>query len=466
VLENLDEVLPELPFINEQRHYLNILEEVGRALSKRYFQAKKNEKNGVINLKPLQDKVNELQNQNEKLVLENKTLREKLIQEGDSRAHSMFQWKRDREQLERNNQTLRITNEKLLSNLQKVNEQMKHFSEMAKQKSNNNPLAKTKFFEEESNNAILPTLCYFYENQQKVDLQEFEAVIYAIARKADIHDKSMPRESITSKNFGMELLSKINLQKDTPRTTNMENIKIHFHTEKQTKTGECAVILENVKDVKKIVIQSVEFYSEKEIKTLKKIEPIIINLLENYRKLEMTQESMILSLPKTGRLGESKALEDLVKDLNDFDSVKEESNVHFSEFNNNHQKHSKSSNLCSLEKKIQLSQKLSTDPQISKNFSFAYLPSSGGSGSNVQFFELKSKLDYKTNTITEVDEIEELFSGSEVETQKNTIERRNSTIKELEDKIENLEVRVNRVKSKSKRKLHRKTPKSSRQQKF
>ena len=246
--------------------------------------------------------------------------------------------------------------------------------------------------------------------------------------------------------MGLEILSKIDFQRTDSNKTHKEGRKIQFYTGNKQKTGECFGGFNKINEIDKIIIESIEFISQNKIEMLHQIEPVIISLLENYRKLDKTQESIILSLPETGRLGESKALEDLVKDLNDFESVKNDSEIKISQINQN-SKHF--SNICSLDKKSKFSHKKSTDPQISKNFSFAYLPGSGsvGSGSNVQMVaSIKSKISYKTNTIREVDEIEELLSGSDLDTKDTMLKKNSKKIVSLEDKIVGLEVILNREK--------------------
>ncbi|MEL6748561.1 MAG: hypothetical protein AAFO79_12245, partial [Pseudomonadota bacterium] len=169
LLENLDEVLPELPGIRARPELKGLMEETGRLLTKRYFQANKEKKHEQVSIGPMKKQVEELKLRNGKLEEENKHLRQRISEEGDSRMQSMLEWRKDRDGLERVNEQLRVTNEQLLVNLQKTDQQMKMMTKQLKGKGAD-ALAKTKFFEEDKNDSILMTLCYFYEQKKKISI--------------------------------------------------------------------------------------------------------------------------------------------------------------------------------------------------------------------------------------------------------------------------------------------------------
>lgn len=443
LLENLDEVLPELPGIRARPELKGLMEETGRLLTKRYFQANKEKKHEQVSIGPMKKQVEELKLRNGKLEEENKHLRQRISEEGDSRMQSMLEWRKDRDGLERVNEQLRVTNEQLLVNLQKTDQQMKMMTKQLKGKGAD-ALAKTKFFEEDKNDSILMTLCYFYEQKKKISISEFEEVIKSVAREYEVNSKHIPSISIHSKTMGLNILSKIDTPEKQVRASESQAKKVDFFLGVNKKTGDCIGGFENIEDVTKIIIDTKQFIPKKTQEIFERMEPIIVNLLENYRKLNATDESIILPLPKTGREGESKALEDLVKDLHDLESVHTDSRIQNQSFSNT----VKASNICSLHKSDNLFMKKAPDAQISNNFSFAYLSeASKESHKKVDFVSFKSKVEYKAGTIKEEDEFDELFSDPE-NSGRNTMAKSNvSKIFKLEEEVNRLKVKVKRAMS-------------------
>lgn len=414
--ESLDEVLPELPYLRTDPAAQRLLAETGRALTERYFQAKKARAHRQTDVKAMNTRLEELTKSNEELAAENAQLRHKLALEVQARRDQLEHSKRNCNQHERANQALRATNEKLLADLRKADAQLKALAEIAK-RAQSETLAKTRFFD--ADNVIAPTLAYFFEGAPRVNAHSFRRILESIAKR---HVRSVePKDS----NVQTGLLSELGAPEEPLSRP------ARFLSGNEWRSGTCSGGFDDVARTRKIVIDSTEFYAAAEVDVLRRLEPLVLRLLEDARPLELAQESILLPLPESGRLTESRALEELVRDLENADSLHESRSKPI---------HSDGVLVCDRLRWERRADQI----QVCENFWFVYPDEPRRKSTLVGHAKFARKVEYHTDTIKEADELEEFLSGSDP----NSAALKSQVITRLEQKVAELQVKVTRACSK------------------